>query len=116
MGGGQISGGAPNFSVWHNQLPSCIIGFKKYLAVSEELGAPLEICTPTSTSTSSLCKLRTTRVQHGTSWKMTILNIRSLASLATINRCGHLHCCWMKHEGGSTAWYIMCVAGSWYFY
>ena len=29
--------------VWHNQLPPCIIGFKKYIAVLEELGEPLKI-------------------------------------------------------------------------
>ena len=32
--------------VWHNQLPTCIIGFKKYLAVLEDLGPPHEISLP----------------------------------------------------------------------
>ena len=71
--------------VWHNQLPYCIIGFKKYLAVSEEF---------TIHEFSSLHRLPQKVLENtvykledlgGTSCKMTILNIRSLASLATKN-------------------------------
>ena len=66
--------------VWHNQLPPSIIGFKKYLALLEEFTTHEFSLLPQKVLENTVYKLEDL---GGTSWKMTILNIRSLASLVT---------------------------------
>ena len=72
--------------VWYYQLPFYIIGFKKYLTVlddSHHLFQPFHpILLPQPVLENPVYKVEDV---GGTSWKMTILNIRSLASLATKN-------------------------------
>ena len=70
--------------VWNNQLTTCIIGFKKYIAVLEDFittTPPPPPPPPQTVLENTVYKLEDL---GGTSWKMTILNIRSLASLATM--------------------------------
>ena len=77
--------------VWHSQLPPCIIGFKKYLAVLE-FTPPHEFSLHIPRDFQAVLENTVYKVEDlgGTSWKMTILNIRSLASLATIRSLASL--------------------------
>ena len=73
-------------TVWHNQLSPCINVFKKYLAILE-FTPPHILSLRIPRDFQPVLKNTVYKVEDlgNTSWKMTILNIRSLTSLATIN-------------------------------